>query len=211
MSLSPEVCMKRRNVNRVHQTNNAVRNSVQWRLLFLTMICAAIVAAGFFYAARQHFATMEFGLKNSKLRKQVEDLEAERRRLILAKEVSLSPVEMKRLAQDIGLRELAATPPTAAAIKEVKAVEPQTPAPTLASFPVERASENKVVKPALASYAADKRSDKKAAKPAETKTLVKPIVQQSAVKIASPDVRPRIALTDKRVADATPTSTSKLR
>ena len=175
------------------------------------MICAAIVAAGFFYAARQHFATMEFGLKNSKLRKQVEDLEAERRRLILAKEVSLSPVEMKRLAQDIGLPEFAAAPPTAAAIKEVKAAEPQTPTPTLTSLPVEKPSENKEAKPMLASYPVEKRSDNKAAKPVEAKTLVKPIVQQSAVKIASPDVRPRIALTDKRVADATPTSTSKLR
>lgn len=203
--------MKRRNVNRVHQTNNAVRSSFQWRLLFLTIICAAIVAVGFFYAARQHFATMEFGLKNSKLRKQVEDLEAERRRLILAKEVSLSPVEMKRLAQDIGLRELAAVPPTAAAIKEIRAVEPQTPTPTLTSLPVEKPSENKEAKPTLASYAVEKRSDLKAAKPVEAKTLVKPIVQQSAVKIASPDVRPRIALTDKRVADATPKSNSKLR
>ena len=199
--------MKRRNVTRVHRNNEvAVRSSFQWRLLFLTIICFAIVAAGFFYAARQHFATMEFGLKNSKLRKQVEDLEAERRRLILAKEVSLSPVEMKRLAQDIGLRELAAAPPTAAAIK---AVEPQTP--TLTSLPVEKPSEKKEVNPTLASYAVEKRSDNKAAKPVEAKTLVKPIVQQSAVKIASPDVRPRIALTDKRVADATPKSNSKLR
>jgi len=204
--------MKRRNVNRVHRNNEvAIRSSFQWRLLFLTIICAAIVAAGFFYAARQHFATMEFGLKNSKLRKQVEDLEAERRRLILAKEVSLSPVELKRLAQDIGLRESAAEPPTAAAIKETRISEPQAPAPTLASFPVEKESESKAVKPVLVSYPAEKRSDNKASKPVEAKTFVKPIVQQSAVKTASPDVRPRIALTDKRVADAAPRSNSKLR
>jgi hypothetical protein len=38
-------------------------------------------------------------LKNSKLRKQIDDLESERRRLVLAKEVSGSPIQIARNAR----------------------------------------------------------------------------------------------------------------
>ncbi|MFL6468787.1 MAG: hypothetical protein ACJ72Z_12585 [Pyrinomonadaceae bacterium] len=199
--------MKRRNVNRVNSSRETVsRSSFQWRLLFLTIICASIVAAGFFFAARQHFSTMEFGLKNSKLRKQVEDLEAERRRLILAKEVSLSPVEVTRNAQRIGLREHVLTPPTAMEIKDVQLAERQSVAPTLASLTVEDRSETKV---------ANRTETKNLVKPGvqrtETKALVKPIVQQTAAKPISPDVRPRIAEADKRIAEASSKRDSKFK
>ena len=188
--------MKRRNVHRAYKSNAVPRSSMQWRLVFLTIVCAAIVAAGFFFAARQHFSTMEFGLKNSKLRKQIEDLEAERRRLILAKEVSLSPSEVTRNATSLGLREQAVTPPTA---EMVNAESPISAAPkvTLTSMPVPNRSEAKESKSTL---------EKIVAKP-----LVKPIVQQTAVKPASPDVRPRIADTDRRVAETASKPTSKLR
>ena len=188
--------MKRRNVNRAYRSNALPPSSMQWPLVFLTIVCAAIVAAGFFYAARQHFSTMEFGLKNSKLRKQIDDLEAERRRLILAKEVSLSPLEVTRNAASLGFREQAVTPPTAEMIKAEKPGS-TTPTVTLTSMPVSSRSEVKESKPVV---------EKTVAKP-----LVKPIVQQAAVKSASPDVRPRIAETDRRVADALPKPVSKLR
>jgi hypothetical protein len=185
--------MKRRNVHRIHRAAPArTQNPLQWRVLLLTLFCVAVVAAGFFFAARQHFATMEFGLKNSKLRKQVEDLEAERRRLILAKEVSLSPVELRQTAAKLGFREQIAAPPTAAEAKM------ERPAPT---------SEPKVELTSLktgGSKAVD-------AKTTETKKLVKPIVQQTAVKTGSPDVRPRIASPEKEVASASAKSYSKLR
>lgn len=188
--------MKRRNVNRAYRSNAVPRSSMQWRLVFLTIVCAAIVAAGFFYAARQHFSTMEFGLKNSKLRKQIEDLEAERRRLILAKEVSLSPLEVTRNATSLGFREQSVAPPTAEMIKSEKPIS-TAPTVTLTSMSVSNRSEVKESKPV---------AEKIVAKP-----LVKPIVQQTAVKPASPDVRPRIAETDRRVADANPKPVSKLR
>ena len=187
--------MKRRNVHRAYKTSVAHSNPMQWRLIFLTIICAAIVAAGFFYAARQHFSTMEFGLKNSKLRKQIEDLEAERRRLILSKEVSLSPLEITRNAQSLGFQEQTPAPPTAEMVK-VEKPEPTAPTVTLTSLPVPNRSESKEAKPTV---------EKIVAKP-----LVKPIVQLTAVKPASPDVRPRIAETDRRVAEASPKSNSKL-
>src|SRR5688572_17881575 len=65
-------------------------------------ICGCIIAAGFLFAARQHFVSMDLGMKNSKLRKQLEDLESESRRLMLAREVALSPIEMTRTARGLG-------------------------------------------------------------------------------------------------------------
>lgn len=206
--------MKRRNV-RVHRsTSTAIRNPVQWRLVFLTLVCAAIVAAGFFYAARQHFATMEFGLKNSKLRKQIEGLEAERRRLLLAKEVSLSPLEITRTAENLGFDEQVAAPPTAEMVKLEKPAETNTTTAEMAK--AEKPAETHTPTVTYASLPVQSRSEApKAEKPTVQKVadkpVVKPIVQQTAVKPASPDVRPRIAATDKRVADATTKPVSKLR
>lgn len=78
----------------------------------LTIFCACLIAAGFFFAGLQHFATMDLGFKNSELRKAVEELEAEKRRLILAREVSLSPSEIMRTARSLGYREAEAIVPT---------------------------------------------------------------------------------------------------
>jgi hypothetical protein len=58
---------------------------------------------GIFFAGRQHFSSMDYGMKNSRLRKQVDELQAEKRRLMLAREVSLSPAEIKKAAMRAGL------------------------------------------------------------------------------------------------------------
>jgi hypothetical protein len=70
----------------------------------LVLLCGAVIAAGFFFAARQHFMSMDYGFKNSKLKKQLEDLEAEKRRLMLAREVSLSPAEIRKASRTVALR-----------------------------------------------------------------------------------------------------------
>jgi len=62
------------------------------------LACLTVLACGFFFAARQHFSSMDFGMKNSRLRKQIDDLESEKSRLLLAREVSLSPAELKKAA-----------------------------------------------------------------------------------------------------------------
>ena len=80
---------------------------LSWGYLLLAIFCACIMAAGFFFAGLQHFATMDLGFKNSNLRKAVDELEAEKRRLILAREVSLSPNEILRTARAMGFREAA--------------------------------------------------------------------------------------------------------
>lgn len=70
---------------------------------FFAFLCTGLLATGFLFAAQQHFDSMDFGMKNSKLRKQLDQLEAEKRRLIYVREVSLSPTEVKKAAKKAGL------------------------------------------------------------------------------------------------------------
>ena len=51
------------------------------RTYALMAVCVLTVVGGFFFAGRQHFSSMDYGMKNSKLRRQVDELEAEKRRL----------------------------------------------------------------------------------------------------------------------------------
>ena len=86
--------------NRRAQTATGISLPVRYRLLMLA--CGAILVVGFFFAARQHFASVDFSMKNSRLRKMSDELEADKRRLLLAKEIALSPAELKKAAQKIG-------------------------------------------------------------------------------------------------------------
>lgn len=69
----------------------------------LTLSCVALLASGFFFAAHQHFSSMDFGMKNSRLRRQIDQLEAEKRRLMLSKEIALSPTEIKKAVKKAGM------------------------------------------------------------------------------------------------------------
>lgn len=73
------------------------------RTYLMIAMCMLLFVAGLFFAGRQHFSSMDFGMKNSTLRKQIEELESEKRRLLLAREVSMSPAEVKKAAKRAGL------------------------------------------------------------------------------------------------------------
>lgn len=75
----------------------------RWKLYLLMSLCSMIVVSGSFFAARQHFSSWDYSIKNSRLRKQIDDLETEKRRLILAREVATSPNEIKRVAKKLNL------------------------------------------------------------------------------------------------------------
>ena len=62
-----------------------------WVYVLVTIACISFLAIGFFFAARQHFMAMDLSIKNSKLRRQVEDMEGENRRIVLAREIVRSP------------------------------------------------------------------------------------------------------------------------
>lgn len=93
---------------------------VRYRLLMFA--CAACLLAGFFFAARQHFSSIDFSIKNSRLRKMSEELESDKRRLLLTKEIALSPTEIKKAAQKIGFKVMNASSEvlTAAPVKTDK-------------------------------------------------------------------------------------------
>lgn len=101
--------MQNANVIRTRPRRKAVApaREIPWTFILLVIVCACVVAAGFFFAARQHFTSMDYGIKNSKLRDQLENLEAEKRRLLLAREVAMSPISVRKAAREIGLREAA--------------------------------------------------------------------------------------------------------
>ena len=61
-----------------------------------------VLVAGFFFAARQHFSSMEYGLQNSKLRRTLDALQSEKRRLLLNREIAISPIELKKAVRRIG-------------------------------------------------------------------------------------------------------------
>lgn len=91
------------------KTQTARRDPIPWKYCFLTLACGLMLVVGFFFAARSHFSSIDFGIKNSRLRKQIEELEADKRRLILSKEIALSPAEIKKAAKRIGLTEMTAS------------------------------------------------------------------------------------------------------
>jgi len=115
--------MNRRKTSRNAYTRSAKReqNPIPWKYCLLTLVCGLFLATGFFLAARQHFSSIDYSIKNSRLKKQIEELEADKRRLVLAKEIALAPSEIKRAAQKIGLQEMTAS--NIAAIRTV--YEPQ--------------------------------------------------------------------------------------
>lgn len=98
--------MKRRNThrNRTSSTANGAE-FFSWTHFAITAIAAIVLAAGLFFAASQHFNSMELGIKNAKLRSQLGDLENEKRRLELSREIALTPAELKRSAKTLGFRE----------------------------------------------------------------------------------------------------------
>ncbi len=118
--------MSRKKNPQNNQTKNVRKNNrradkskrfslpVRYRLLLLA--CGLFLIVGFFFAARQHFASMDFSMKNSRLRKMSAELEDDKRRLLLAKEIALSPAEIKKAAQKIGLTTKTAVKSAAATV-----------------------------------------------------------------------------------------------
>lgn len=85
------------------------REPISWKYILLTAFCGLILVVGFFGAARQHFASINYGIENSKLKKQIEELKAEQGRIKLAREIALSPAEIKKSAKKLGFVEMTAS------------------------------------------------------------------------------------------------------
>jgi hypothetical protein len=94
--------MKKRTRPQTTTNNPGPRKSISWKYSALTVVCGTILVSGFFFAARQHFSSMDYGIRNSRLRRQLDELESEKRRLLLNREISLSPSELMKAARRIG-------------------------------------------------------------------------------------------------------------
>ena len=113
---------------------------LSWSFMLLVIVCACVVAAGFFFAARQHFTSMDYGIKNSKLREQLQNLETEKRRLLLAREVALSPLAIRKAANSIGIRQS----PQMAAV-QASVVKTEAGTPTLTKISASKSATNNAV------------------------------------------------------------------
>jgi hypothetical protein len=82
--------------------NTAPKTAPSWNYYVAATAVSCVLVAGFFLAARQHFSSIDFGIKNSRLRHQLDELQAEKRRLLLSKEITLSPAEIKKAAKRVG-------------------------------------------------------------------------------------------------------------
>lgn len=95
--------MVKRTTKTKARSQSKQHNSRRFRNYAMMFVCATVLVCGFFFAGRQHFSSMDYGMKNSRLRKQIDELESEKRRLMLAREVSLSPAEIKKAAKKSGM------------------------------------------------------------------------------------------------------------
>ncbi len=146
--------MKKRNTP-IEKRGKSGTDSIPLKYCVLTLICGTLLVVGLFWAARQHFSAMDFGIRNAKLKQQKESLEADLRRLNLAKEIALSPGEIKKVAKKIGLQNLmfqssevvAPTPKTEKATTAEKPVIAKKESDKPKGTKAESATENKVEKP----------------------------------------------------------------
>jgi len=106
-STNGEENMKKRNLTRTKQMKAKGHGASYRKYFLLTAVCGAAVVVSLFFAARQHFSSIDYSMQNNKMKKQIEELESDKKRLLLAREVSLSPMEIKKAAKKIGFFDVA--------------------------------------------------------------------------------------------------------
>ena len=72
--------------------------------LALLLFCGLVMAGGFVFAAKQHFAAVQFGYENEGLRTERKRLLEENQRLALEKERATAPDKLEPAARRLGLR-----------------------------------------------------------------------------------------------------------
>jgi cell division protein FtsL len=89
------------------QPNSRVRRErdvVALPRLVLLLFCGVVLTCGFVFAAKQHFAAVQYGYQNEDLRQERQRLMEERRRLLLEKEQVSSPARLEPAARKLGLK-----------------------------------------------------------------------------------------------------------
>ena len=84
---------------KIHRTRDATALS----RLALLLFCGLVLAGGFVFAAKQHFAAVQFGYENESLRSERKKLLEENQRLALEKERATAPDKLEPAARRLGL------------------------------------------------------------------------------------------------------------
>jgi hypothetical protein len=103
----------------------------------LAAVCGVIFVASLFFAARQHFSSIEYSIKNAKLRKQIEELEYNKRNLQLTREISLSPSEIKKSAKKLGMVDISDSPTPALPVNAAAVEAPKSSKTAVSAKPAE--------------------------------------------------------------------------
>lgn len=153
---------KRTNVKREAET-------LPLKFTLVAVVSGALLVGGFLFAAKTHFAAITYCIGNSELKKELSELEAEKRRLLLSKEMALAPAEIKKFARKLGLVDITAINIAASESPATRAA--QTPGPLV----VKTADSKPVETPKMSTVAGDvrerrvERSEKTAPAPADTR------------------------------------------
>jgi cell division protein FtsL len=76
--------------------------------LALLLLCGLVLASGFVYAAKQHFAAVQYGYQSEGLRRERDRLLQEQQHLLLRREQAFAPARLESQARELGLRPVAA-------------------------------------------------------------------------------------------------------
>ena len=90
-----------------HQLNAKIRRTrdvTALSRLALLLFCGLVLAGGFVFAAKQHFAAVQYGYKNESLRNERKRLQEENDRLLLEKERAIAPDKLEPAARRLGLK-----------------------------------------------------------------------------------------------------------
>jgi hypothetical protein len=77
--------------------------------LALLLFCGLVLAGGFVFAAKQHFAAVQYGYQSEGLRRERERLLEEKQHLLLKKEQAFAPARLAIQARELGLKPLLAS------------------------------------------------------------------------------------------------------
>ena len=90
-----------------HQQNAKIRRSrdtTALSRLALLLFCGLVLAGGFVFAAKQHFAAVQYGYEHENLRNERKRLIEENQRLALDKERATAPDKLEPAARRLGLK-----------------------------------------------------------------------------------------------------------
>ena len=90
-----------------HQLNTKIRRSRDTSALSrlaLLLFCGLVLAGGFVFAAKQHFAAVQYGYEHESLPAERKKLIEENQRLALEKERAIAPDKLEPAARRLGLQ-----------------------------------------------------------------------------------------------------------